>query len=338
MNNYWNNKSVAILGGSALIGSHLVERLLKENPKNLWVVDDLSSGRLRNLPDGVKMIWADLREFEDAKKGINGADIVFHLACAHGGRGYVDTHEIGCYDNLSLDAKVFRTCAHNGVEKVVFASSACVYPIHLQQNIDENLYITEDLVDYNNVKQADGSYGLSKLMAEQTLNAYSKDGRFDHAICRFFTVYGERMKENHAIAALIAKSYIKQDPFEIWGDGKQKRNWTYVKDTVEGMVLAGEKLINDVVNIGTEDVNTPISACENIWKLFDWKPEAIKFLPDNPVGPVNRIANAQKAKRLLGWEPKYTFKDGIKNTIDWYLDVHKEEEIARKLKVKLHER
>ena len=97
-------------------------------------------------------------------------DVVFHLAADHGGRGYVDLHQVACATNLALDGLVFHACRKAGVEKVVYASSGCVYPNHLQTDSSQILYLTEDMV--GPPYDADNLYGWAKLMAEMTLRAY----------------------------------------------------------------------------------------------------------------------------------------------------------------------
>jgi len=183
------------------------------------------------------------------------------------------------------------------------------------------------------------SYGWAKLMAEETLKAYYKDYGLKSAILRYFTVYGPRGVENHAVIALIAKAFIKQDPYEIWGkNGSQIRNWTYIDDIVEGTILAAEKIDDATpINLGTIERTTVSEAVGLIFDYIRWLPEKIDFLKDMPVGPVNRVASNKLAKKLLNWEPKVKFKDGLKKTIDWYLKNKKVEEVSKDFKKKLME-
>lgn len=327
---FWTDKNVAVTGGAALVGSHLLEQLKKLKPKYIWTIDDLSSGLLANVPDGVGFVKHDLRDYPKTLAYLNKADVVIHLACAHGGRTYVDTHHLEMYQNLELDSAVFRAAYENNKNaKVYFMSSACAYPIDIQRNVDEYLHLNEDLLDYKHIRQPDGAYGFAKLAGELQLQAYQKAG-MSTVIGRGFTIYGPRMKENHAIAALIAKTFIRQEPFEIYGDGNQKRNWTYVEDTARGILLATEKLDGEVVNIGTEEVNTPNSACKVIWELMDWRPNEIKYIPDM-TGPLNRVADGRKAKKELGWEPSVSFVEGVKKTIDWYVQTHDRDTVRQSL-------
>lgn len=336
--NFWSGKKVVLLGGASLIGTHLAKALIEHNVKSVLVVDDLSSGKRDNINGlDVEFQSLDLRNFKDAYASVVGKNIVFHLAAQHGGRGYVAGHAVELWNNLELDATVFRACGYAGVEKVIFSSSACAYPIEIQNNPDEALFLKEDLIDYNRLLPADGPYGTEKLIAEAMLDAYIERGDFKGCSTRSFTVYGPLMKENHAIAALIAKVMIRQNPIEVWGNGSQIRNWTFVEDNVEGALLAAEHLDRGAINIGVEDRFNPIIAVNKICEIMDWWPDSVLYQRDKPTGPVNRVADASKLKSL-GWEPRYTFEKGLAKTIDWYLSTHTEEEVRQDFERKLTER
>jgi UDP-glucose 4-epimerase len=341
MNNFWNKKNVVLLGGASLIGTHLANKLVSLGVRGLKIVDDLSSGKRTNIQhlveQGVEFKWGDLRDYSKTLDAVWYADIVFHLAAQHGGRGYVATHDIELYNNLELDTTIFRACAYAKVEKVVFSSSACAYPIDLQTNSNDLVYLSEDLIDYKNMRQADGAYGTEKMIGEAMLDAYVEKGWFKGCSTRSFTVYGPLMGESHAIAALIAKTMIKQDPYDVWGDGYQIRNWTYVDDNVNGAVLAAENLDRGAINIGIEERLTPRHAVSEIFRYMNWSSSTINYQEDKPVGPRNRVANSTKL-RSLGWKPEFTFKEGVEKTIDWYLSTHDTGDVRRDLERRLTER
>ena len=134
----WKEKNVLVTGGTSFIGSNLVNKLVNLGA-NIRVIDDLSSGKLENIQqhindNKVEFIKGDLRDTQTAKNVVSGMNIVFHLAADHGGRGYVDLHQAACATNLLLDTNVFKASYNAGVEKVVFASSGCVYPNFLQSD------------------------------------------------------------------------------------------------------------------------------------------------------------------------------------------------------------
>jgi nucleoside-diphosphate-sugar epimerase len=338
---FWNGKLVFVTGGASFIGSTLTDHLLARGAAKVRIVDDLSSGHLGNLKqhlgtNKVEFIQADLREPGVARAAIEGVDTVFHLAADHGGRGYVDLHQAGPASNFFLDGLIFAEALKAKVKKVVFASSGCVYPNFMQSDPKKELYLTEDLT--NGPNDADNTYGWAKLMGELTLKAYAKEHGMGAASCRYFTVYGPRGVENHAVIAMIARAFLAQNPFEIWGDGTQIRNWTYIDDIVEGTILAGEK-INDgtAVNLGTMERIRVLDCAKMVCEFTGHKAE-IKTRPNMPVGPLNRVADNALAKRLLGWAPKVAFRDGLKRTIDWYYATKDRAEVQRIFQRMLTER
>lgn len=342
MNNLiWKNKKVLITGGASFIGSHLADRLV-EKGAHVRIVDDLSSGKIENLREffessgNTEFIRGDLREPGVSRQAVEGAEIVFHLAADHGGRGYVDLHQAGPASNLFLDGVVFWEAVRAGVEKIVFASSGCVYPNYLQNDPKKELYLTEDLIKPPH--DADNMYGWAKLMAEETLKAYHKENGIKTASCRYFTVYGPRGVENHAVMAMIARAFLKQDPFEVWGNGQQIRNWTYVDDIVRGTILVAEKIDDGTaVNLGTMERIKVIEAVKMILSHTGHKAK-IKYLKNMPTGPMNRVADNSLAKKLLDWEPQVKFKDGLKKTVDWYFSTKKKAEVKKYLEKMLIER
>lgn len=333
-------KKILVTGGASFIGSHLVDELVKRSIK-VRVVDDLSSGKRDNIKGHIKnksveFVKADLKDTDVAKKAVKGIDIVFHLAGDHGGRGYVDLHQAGPATNLALDGGLFWQAYKAGVEKMVFASSGCVYPNFLQTDVSETLYLKEKQA--GPPYDADNMYGWAKLMAEMSLKAYHDDWGMKTASCRFFTVYGPRGKEDHAVIAMIARAFIKQNPFIVWGNGKQIRNWTYVTDIVSGMIKTAE-VIDDgnAVNLGTEERIKVIDAAKMVLKYTGHRAK-IKLDTKMPTGPVNRVADNGLAKSLLGWQPQVKFKDGLKKTIDWYFANKDPKEVAKNFNKALTER
>ena len=250
----WAQRKILVTGGASFIGSHLVQALVKRGA-DVRVVDNLSSGKLSNIEHeltagAIEFIEGDLREQAVARHAVDGMEYVFHLAADHGGRGYLETHQSACAGNLALDGMLFMACRKAKVEKVVYASSGCVYPNFRQMDPKELVYLTEDMV--GPPYDADNIYGYAKLMGELTLQIYSQAREMKAVSCRYFTAYGERCKEDHAIMAMIARAFVRQNPFEVWGTGEQIRNWTYVEDIVEGTILAAEKIDDGrAINLGT---------------------------------------------------------------------------------------
>lgn len=317
----WSGRPTLVTGGASFIGSALVGELVARGA-DVRVVDDLSSGKLENIQHhvdegAVEFLQDDLRRPGVAERAVDDISVVFHLAADHGGRGYVDLHQAACASNLALDGNVFLACRAAEVEKVVYASSGCVYPNFAQADPDEEIYLREELADEPPF-DADNMYGYAKLMAELSLKAYVREWGLKAASCRYFTVYGERGKEDHAVMAMIARAYVDQNPFLVWGTGEQVRNWTYVGDIVSGTILAAERIDDGTaVNLGTMERTRVIDAVREVLH-YTGKDLEIRFQPDMPTGPMNRVADNSRARELLGWEPEVAFVDGLHRTIDWY--------------------
>jgi nucleoside-diphosphate-sugar epimerase len=318
-------RRILVTGGASFIGSHLSELLVRVGGK-VTVVDDLSSGKRGNLDtiaSNITFLEGDLRHPDFAAAALKGQEVVFHLAASHGGRGYIDTHPIECTNNMLLDHVVFATAADAGIRKIVLASSACTYPTNLQTDENSRLLLQEGDANFEEPGKAfsDGEYGWAKLMGELQLRAFFKQKGISGVACRIFTAYGERENESHAVIALIAKAAARLDPFPIWGDGLQTRNFTYVQDTVTGMALGGAILDGfDVINVGTETHYTILELLEEIFRVFNWQPKVIEKQLDKPVGVKSRAADISKCRERLGWVPSYTLREGVERTATWYLD------------------
>jgi len=342
---YWDGKKVLVTGGASFIGSHLVDKLVSFGA-SVSIADDLSSGKKENLEDSMQSInfqEGDLRDRTFAKKVVEGNEVVFHLAACHGGRGFIDTHPADCASNLVLDGIVFDEARRAKVEQVCYASSACVYPIQHQKKpvAGSTVYLQEEWADpfKEGCAAADGEYGWAKLMGEMTLSAYWKQYGMKSVSCRLFTAYGERENETHAVIALIAKAFIRMDPYEIWGDGQQDRNFTYVGDIVDGMIIAAEKIADSsAVNIGTAEHIKIIDAVKMIYKETGFTPQSVSFDTSKPVGVFSRAADLTRTREILNWEPKTSFEDGLRRTIKWYNTTHNTIEVASRLGILLTER
>jgi len=336
----WDGEHVLVTGGASFIGSHLVEDLVAEGA-DVRVADDLSSGEPVNLAaveDEIELLEGNLKRMSFAEEATEGIDTVFHLAADHGGRGYISNYPANCATNMALDNVVYEAAVNNGVDRISFASSACTYPTDIQQ---ERQRLREDMVSFDERggAYADEVYGWAKLMGERSLMAYERQYDIDASMVRIFTAYGPRENETHAIVALMAKAYAGQDPFRIWGDGEQTRNFTYVKDITRALRLAAENVTDATpVNAGISRYVTINEAVEHIFDHLDWEPEDIDYMTDKPVGVRHRAADTTRAEELLGWEPEYTVEEGIRKTLDWYVDARDEDYVRENLETLLHER
>ena len=329
--NFWNETNVLVTGGASFIGSHLVDKLVNLGSK-VTVIDNLSSGKKENLSDSWNKIEFKKNDLEYITKSeldglFKDQEIVFHLAAVHGGRGFITMHPADVSSNFSIDHHVFEGCKDSNVKNMVFASTACVYPTELQKEIGSDYTLKEEDSNPLNLDKnmsADIEYGWEKLMSEMQLHAFRKQYGLRGCPIRFVTAYGPRENETHAIIALIYKALEKMDPFEIWGDGKQERDFTYVEDIVSGSILAGEK-ISDMtpINLGTGQRYPIIDVVKMICSVLNWEPTEFKFDTTKPTGALSRALDNSRAKELLGWKPQFSLKEGLEKTVKWYVDNHK---------------
>lgn len=324
----WKDRPILVTGGASFIGSHLVDKLYSLGAE-ITVVDNLSSGRLENLQNSpsIKFVNLDLEDasLEEIERVFKGNEVVFHLAANHGGRGYIDTHPADICSNFAIDHHVYEAACTSGVERVIFASSACVYPSSLQSDQKSDYLLCEadsDAFRLNEPLSADIEYGWAKLMGEVQLNAFIKQYGLKGCSLRFVTAYGERENETHAIIALIYKANERMDPFLIWGNGEQSRDFTYVSDIVNGTVLAAERIGDGTaINLGTGRRFRLIEAAQMILEITGFHPK-VSFDTSKPTGVVSRALDIDRAHYLLGWRPEVSLRDGLERTISWYVKTH----------------
>jgi nucleoside-diphosphate-sugar epimerase len=328
---------VLVTGGASFIGSHLVDRLLELGAEVL-VVDDFSSGRRANiarLPDE-KILELDLADRARTLDQLPECEFLFHLAAVHGGRGFIDTFPDQVLVNLGIDNNVYTAAGRAGTRCVIHASSACVYPITLQAESSSRHLLVESEAGFEVPGQAfsDGAYGWTKIMGEYQLWQFALQGRFEGASARIFTAYGERENESHAAIALIAKALLRMDPYPIWGDGLQTRNFTYVADTVEGLLLLGS-LGGDqpfhAVNVGSSRHHTVREFVETVFALLEWRPDELEFQTRRPVGVASRASDNALIRKLFGWEPQVSLSEGVARTLAWYADLAERPQTAQEL-------
>lgn len=330
----WADRRILVTGGASFIGSHLVDKLVNLNA-DVTVIDNLSSGTLENLTRSsgkIKFIQQDLEYLHKAELNdlFRDQECVFHLAAIHGGRGYITNHPADVSSNLSIDHHVFEACSNSSVDNVVFASTACVYPTNLQDEIGSEYKLKED--DSNVFKldgflSADIEYGWGKLMSEIQLVAFRKQYGLKSCPVRFVTAYGPRENETHAIIALIYKAFHKMDPYEVWGSGQQERDFTYVEDIVSGCILASERIFDCTpVNLGTGVRHKINDVAELIFDIVGWKPKKMNMNTSMPVGALSRALDNSRAKEILGWLPEFDLEKGLRKTIDWYSNTHQSDD------------
>ncbi len=294
-----------VTGGAGFIGSHLVDELLKKGHEVL-VLDNLSTGDKENINPEADFKKVDIRERGKIKPLFEGVDYVFHLAALARVPLSVENPALTSEVNISGTVNVFESAKEAGVKRVVFASSSSVYG-------------DKEELPYRETMQPDpiSPYALQKWTGEKFANMFKDLYGFPVVSLRFFNVYGPRIDFDSDYSLVMGK-FLKLKkagkPLTIYGDGEQTRDFTYVLDVARGCIKAAEsKRVEggEVINIGS---GNPIS----INKLADLISKEKKHFDKRPGDVLHTHADIKKAKDLLGWEPKVSFKEGLENTKEWF--------------------
>jgi nucleoside-diphosphate-sugar epimerase len=233
----------------------------------------------------------------------------------------MNTHPSEIFKSLLINYNMIEACRKNQIDKLVYTSSACTYPVDLQTKTDLPPLKEEDALKGG--AMPDGDYGWAKLMGEIQCKAYHEAYGLKTAIVRPFNPYGPResfaVEDSHVIPALIRRAVNREDPFIVWGDGNQRRAFTYVADLVEGIILAGAKLSEaSPINLGEWKDTSIRELVELILRLTE---HDVKIVWDTskPKGVNVRKSDMTKATQVLKWTPRVALEKGIRRTIDWYI-------------------
>ena len=303
--------NIVITGGSGFVGSYLCERLINDG-HNLIVVDNLLTGSTENISDlmdndNFSFIEHDVQNHIEIE---NKVDYVLHFASAASPKAYTEhpvntlkAGSIGTLNTLGLAKK------HNS--QYLLASTSEVYgdPLISPQN--------EDYWGNVNPNGERSMYDEAKRFAEAAVATYSRSYDIKAKIVRIFNTYGPRMQLNDGrVVTNFIFQALQDNNITIYGDGSQTRSFSYVEDTVDGIISLMQSNEYDVFNIGNPNEITVLELAQKIIELTNSKSEIVfKSLPSDD--PKQRKPDISKAKSKLGWEPKVNLEDGLIKTIDW---------------------
>ena len=303
--------NIVITGGSGFVGSYLCERLINDG-HNLIVVDNLLTGSTENISDLIdnenfSFIEHDVQNHIEIE---NKVDYVLHFASAASPKAYTEhpvntlkAGSIGTLNTLGLAKK------HNS--QYLLASTSEVYgdPLISPQN--------EEYWGNVNPNGERSMYDEAKRFAEAAVATYSRSYDIKAKIVRIFNTYGPRMQLNDGrVVTNFIFQALQDNNITIYGDGSQTRSFSYVEDTVDGIISLMQSNEYDVFNIGNPNEITVLELAQKIIELTNSKSEIVfKSLPSDD--PKQRKPDISKAKSKLGWEPKVNLEDGLVKTIDW---------------------
>ena len=309
---------ILITGGAGFIGSHLCDKYTKDG-HTVLCLDNFMNGNVQNIRHltfhrNFKLINGDIRDFDLLEKIMPGVDVVIHLAAQiHVDRSVIEpklTYEI----NVLGTQNILEAARMYDVKRVIHASTSEIYGSSEYHPMDEKHPL-----------KAPHPYGASKIAADRMCHAYIQTYGMDISILRPFNVFGPRQKDigYGGVISIFTRRVLSNMSPIIYGDGLQTRDYTYIEDTIRAydLVLNHNEPITEPVNFGSgrevsilDLANTVIDLCGRNGKM---KPVHVQPRP----GEVKRlIADVTKAKNLLGWEPKYDFKTGLRGFVQWYRD------------------
>lgn len=305
------DKKIIVTGGSGFLGSYVVEKLMERGclKENIFI----PRSKEYNLT-----IETEVQRMYDNFK----ADIVIHIAADIGGIGYSKTHPASqFYNNLLMNTYVQDLAYKNQVQKFIGIGSVCAYPKFTPVPFKE-----EDL--WNGYpEETNAAYGLSKKMMLVQSQAYRQQYGFNAIHLLMINLYGPKdnfsLESSHVIPALIRKMIEAKEKniksIEVWGDGSASREFIYVEDAAEAIVLATEKYDKEEpINIGNGSEISIKALVETLKELIDFKGEII-WDKSKPNGQPRRRLDITKAQKEFDFDAKIDFRSGLEKTIEWYL-------------------
>lgn len=309
-------KRVLITGGAGLIGSHIADRLVEEGPSEIIVLDNFVRGRRENLAYAaanarLTIVEGDIRDRALIAETFEGVDVVFHQAairitqCAEEPRLAFDVLALGTYN-------VIEGAVRAGVSRIVAASSASVL------GLAETFPTPETHHPYNNRT----IYGAAKSFNEALLRSFAEMNRLQYVALRYFNVYGPRMDVHGAYTEVLIRwmeRIASGQPPIVFGDGSQTMDFVHVRDIARANILAAKSdMTDEVFNIasGTETSLRELARtlCEVMGSSL-----SVEHAPPRQVNPVSRrLADTQKAKRLLGFEAEIPLEQGLRDLVAWW--------------------
>jgi GDP-L-fucose synthase len=311
---FYRNKTVLVAGGTGLIGTHLVQALLNQGAQ---VRATLHKKPAQIHDDRIEYLSCDLTRREDCDRVVQGVDYVFLCAANTSGAAVMAHNPIAhITPNLLINAQILEAACLAKVERLLFVSSTTVYPAVLYPVKEEEAFVGDPHASYLGV-------GWMKRYIEKLAQFYYERYGMKIALVRPTNAYGPFDKfdfeTSHVLPALIRRALEKQDPFEVWGDGTAVRDFIYISDLTDALLAALEHCAyGEAINIGSGQPVSIRQAVEVILKLtrhVDAKPI---FDASKPTTIPIRLVDLTKARELLNYQPKVSFEEGIKNTIEWY--------------------
>ena len=314
----YNNKNVLVTGAAGISGHAMVKRLLDEGS---YVRATVYNTRKLNLPEheNLEVVKADLNSHDTCLDISKDMDVVFNfVAFIWGAKGQIENQVDLVRNNVVPTINMLDACVKSKVDKVGFIGSSTMYP-------DADYPVREDEAFVGNPHPAYFGVAWMKRYAEIVCNHFNNITDTKFSIIRTTAMYGPHDNFNdrgHVIPQLIMKADSGMNPFEIWGDGTQVRDFTYVDDVMDALLLVTEKSNGRAYNVATGIPTTVTELVETITDIYGYKPE-FKYDLTKPIMVSKRVVDVSKIYEELNWKTKHTLREGLEKTIEWYKETRK---------------
>jgi len=310
-----SNSKILVTGSSGLIGTHLVKLLTQSDFKIRAVIHNRNH-HFDN--ENIELVKGDLTDYNFCKKICNEVDYVFHLAVETGSISKNAKHPASIMTpTILMDFNMLKASHEAKVKNYLYSSCACVYPAELEDMSEENAWEGPPPKMHETIS-------WSKRISELQCQSYYKEFGDNITIVRPSNTYGPYdifdLENSHVISAFIKKAILKKNPFTIWGDGEQIREFVYAEDIAKGMIIAIDNQKNaDPINLGGGEAIKIKDLAEKIISISGQDPKIV-FDKTKPSGHMKRILNSKRAKESLGFSPNTSLDEGLRKTIEWYLE------------------
>ena len=335
-----------ISGACGFVGRNMVKRLYRTTSDHIFMVDDLSIGthpstwldykesrmtgdlevigqeeRLYFWKGDFRELLFHLRQNPDHIQESYGIEFekfsdVYHFAAIVGGRLKIEGDPMAVALDLSIDAEFFYWICQHRPERVLYPSSSAAYPISLQST-DGAIALSESDIDFTkNLGVPDMTYGWSKLTGEFLAQIAARHYGISVVCIRPFSGYGEDQDLSYPVPAIAARAARRENPFEVWGTGKQGRDFVHIDDVLDLIILLMDRVSDgSAYNIGSGQLTSFLDLIGVFTSFAGYSPE-IRPLLDKPVGVHSRYCDMSLVRKKFGWMPKISLEEGMKRVYD----------------------
>lgn len=332
-----------VSGGCGFVGRNMVKRLLDTTADTIFMVDDLSIGRhpeqwlegdfvskmngdLEVIGEHERLLFwkGDFRNLlfymrqnpryiqETYNVEFDKFSDVYHFAAIVGGRLKIDGDPLMVALDLSIDAEFFYWLTRHKPARVLYPSSSAAYPTSLQTT-DGAIALSEGDIDFTkNLGTPDMTYGWTKLTGEFLAQIAAKHYGISIVCIRPFSGYGEDQETDYPVPAIALRAAKKENPFEVWGSGKQGRDFVHIDDIIDFIFILLDNVSDgSAYNIGSGKLTSFLELIDVFSKIADYKP-TIKPLLDKPVGVHSRYCDMSLVEKKFGWKAKISLEEGMR--------------------------